>query len=106
MTAGVATDPQALSEMNFHWPRRTMILLISVAYKIPREMIAENYFANEFTLWSTSNDFLLIEVHYLMKKCAVLGSNNSNYPMQSESGRIMCFHNFTLHLLILKCWRT
>lgn len=106
MTAGVATDPQALSEMNFHWPRRTMILLISVAYKIPREMIAENYFANEFTLWSTSNDFLLIEVHYLMKKRAVLGSNNSNYPMQSESGGIMCFHNFTLHLLILKCWRT
>lgn len=47
-------------------------------FKIPRERIAENCFANEFTLCSTSNCFLLIEVHYLIKTHVVRGSNNSN----------------------------
>lgn len=47
-------------------------------FKIPIKMIAENYFANELTLYNISINFILIEVHYLIKNHVVWGSNNSN----------------------------
>lgn len=67
-------------------------------FKILREL--------KFILSSTSNGLLLIEVHYLIKNWVVWGSNNSNQPMQNETVRIICFHNFELYLVILKFWRT
>lgn len=67
-------------------------------FKILREL--------KFILSSTSNDLLLIEVHYLIKNWVVWGSNNSNQLMQNETMGIMCFHNFELYFVILKFWRT